>query len=510
MTIVTAYDTLGESGVEHSLLQSKPKAIFVDPHLLKTVSIPLKKAYSVEVLIYNDASNQPVPQSQIDDFKSSHPDLTVVSYEQLRALGEENLVDPVPPDAEETYCIMYTSGTSGVPKGVPVTHGGFVSAVAGIYAVVEESVSHRDDILAYLPLAHIFELVLENAVVFAGATLGYGSPRTLSDANMRNCVGDMRAFKPTVMVGVPQVWETVKKGIETQVSKSPLPIRSLFWSAISIKSYLVANNLPFATVFDGIVFSKVRTMTGGRLRFIVNGASGISSGTLNFLSMVIAPMISGYGLTETCGNGALGSPLQWTPHAIGPPPASVEVKLVSVPELNYSANAVPPQGEILIRGGPVVKEYYENPEETKKAFTHDGWFKTGDVGEFDANGHLKVIDRVKNLVKLQGGEYIALEKLESVYRGVIVVNNVMVHGDSDNPRPIAVVSPNEKVLASKAAELGVGEHEMYQNSKVREAVLKDLQAAARNAGLSPMETVAGVVLVDEEWTPANVCIFLAF
>ncbi|KAM7204930.1 hypothetical protein V8F20_003392 [Naviculisporaceae sp. PSN 640] len=503
MTIVTAYDTLGEQGVEYSLLQTKPKAIFVDPHLLKTVSIPLKKAFSVQVLIYNNASNQPVPQSQIDDFKSSHPDLTVISYEELRALGEDNPVDPVSPDAEDTYCIMYTSGTSGVPKGVPVTHGGFVSAVAGIYGVVEESVSHRENILAYLPLAHIFELVLENAAIFAGATLGYGSPRTLSDTNMRNCPGDMRAFKPTVMVGVPQVWETVKKGIETQVEKASPLLRTVFRSAVKVKSYLVAHKLPFATAFDNIVFGKVRKMTGGNLRFIVNGASGISSDTLQFLSMVVAPMISGYGLTETCGNGALGSPLQWTPNAIGPPPTAVEVKLVSVPELNYFANSDPPQGEILIRGGPVVKEYYENPEETKKAFTSDGWFRTGDVGEFDQNGHLKVIDRVKNLVKLQGGEYIALEKLESIYRSAIVVNNVMIHGDSNNPRPIAVVSPNEKVLADIAAKLRVSQHDMYRNRLVRQAVLKELQAVAKKSGLSSLETVVGVVLSEEEWTPAN-------
>ena len=152
----------------------------------------------------------------------------------------------------------------------------------------------------------------------------------------------------------------------------------------------------------------------------------------------------------------------------------------------------------------MVKEYYENPEETKKAFTHDGWFRTGDVGEFDKNGHIKVIDRVKNLVKLQGGEYIALEKLESIYRSAIVVNNIMIHGESGYPRPIAVVNPNEKVLSAKAAELGVGQHDMYQNLKVRQAVLKELQAAGKQAGLTSLETVVGVVLVDGEWTPLNV------
>ncbi|KAK4220024.1 hypothetical protein QBC37DRAFT_76530 [Rhypophila decipiens] len=505
MTIVTAYDTLGEQGVEVSLLQTQPKAIYVDPHLLNTVSTPLKKAYSVTTVVYNDLSNQPVPQSQIDKFRSEHPDLTVLSYEQLRALGEENPVDPVPPNTTETYCIMYTSGTSGVPKGVPVTHANFVAAVAGIYAVVQESVSHQDDILAYLPLAHIFELVLENAVIFAGATLGYGSVRTLSDTSMRNCTGDMRAFKPTVMVGVPQVWETVKKGVETKVNESGWIKRNIFSGAVKAKRYLVEKNWLAAAKLCDNVFTAVRTNTGGRLRFIVNGASGISQNTLNFLSLVVAPMISGYGLTETCGNGALGAPLQWTPKAIGPPPAAVEIKLVSVPELNYSATSIPPQGEILIRGPAVVKEYYENPEETKKAFTPDGWFKTGDVGEFDENGHLKVIDRVKNLIKLQGGEYIALEKLETAYRSALVVNNLIVYGDETSSRPIAIIHPNEKVLAQKAKQLGVSTYGMHKNPKVRQAVLKDLQDVARNSEpkLSSLETVVGVVLLEEEWTPAN-------
>lgn len=506
LTIVTAYDTLGESGVEHSLVQSKASAMFTDPHLLKTATKPLQKATSVKVVIYNNHTTQPVSQDKIDAFKAEHPNLTVLSFEELRALGEENPVPLTPPSPEDTYCIMYTSGSTGPPKGVPVDHAGFVAAVAGLYAVMEESVTHCDRVLAYLPLAHIFELVLENLAVFVGGTLGYSNPRTLSDTSMRNCPGDMRAFKPTIMVGVPQVWETVKKGVEGKVNSAGALTKALFWGAYNIKSFLVANNLPGKTIFDDLVFGQVRTMTGGDLRFIVNGASGIAASTQHFMSMVVAPMLNGYGLTETCGNGALGSPMQWTSTAIGATPAAVEMKLVSIPELNYHTHTNPPQGEILFRGACVVKEYYENPEETAKAITPDGWFKTGDIGEIDQNGHIKVIDRVKNLVKLQGGEYIALEKLEAVYRGAVFVHNIMVHGDSGNPRPIAVVVPNEKALMEKAKELGVsteGPHEMHRIRKLRDAVLKELQSVGRAAGLSGMETVAGVVLVDDEWTPVN-------
>lgn len=491
--------------MEHSLVQSKANAMFVDPHLFKTVVNPLKKAQSVKVLIYNHDTHLPISDAELETFKSSHPELTILSFEELRALGEENPTEPVPPSPEEMYCIMYTSGSTGPPKGVPVSHAGFVAAVAGLNTIMEDAVSQRDYVLAYLPLAHIFELVVENLAMFIGATLGYGHPRTLADTSMRNCHGDMRAFAPTIMVGVPQIWETVKKGIESKVNSSGSLTRSLFWGAFNLKSFLVRNHLPGAAILDSLVFNKVRAMTGSRLRFIVNGASGIATPTLHFMSMVVAPMLNGYGLTETCGNGALGCPLQWTPDAIGPIPAAVEIKLVSLPELDYSVDSTPPQGEILIRGAPVLKEYFENPDETAKAVTADGWFKTGDIGEFDEHGHVRVVDRVKNLVKLQGGEYIALEKLEAIYRGSPYVQSIMIHGEGAHPRPIAIVVPNEKNLVEKAKELGVDvDGEFYHDKKVRGEVLKGLQGVAKQAGLSTMETVAGVVIVGEEWTPGNV------
>lgn len=376
--------------------------------------------------------------------------------------------------------------------------------VAGLHTIVDECVTERDCVLAYLPLAHIFEMVLENLVIFVGGSLGYGNPRTLSDNSVKNCAGDMRELRPTALVGVPQVWETIRKGVMAKLETSSPVLRSLFWGAFSYKGFMSKKNLPLASIFDGIVFSKVRGMTGGRLRFTMNGASGIADSTKHFLSMVLAPMVVGYGLTETCANGALGCPLEYSATSIGPMSAALDVKLVSIPDIGYYTDAKVPQGEIYIKGMPLMTGYYDNPDETAKALTPDGWFKTGDIGEFDTNGHLRVIDRVKNLVKMQGGEYIALEKVESVYRGVQVVANVMVHADAEHSRPIALIMPNEKVLAEKAKELGVDEHSMFHNSKVRGDVLKELQARAKSGGLSGMETVAGVVITDEEWTPDNV------
>lgn len=507
-TIVTAYDTLGASGVEHTLAQSKPKAMFTDPHLLKTASAALKKVDSIKIIIYNDkAIGQPVAPAEIDSFKAAHPDLTVMSVSELATLGEENPFSPSPPTPQDLYCIMYTSGSTGPPKGVSVTHESFVAAVAGLVGLLEATVSANEVVLAYLPLAHIFEMVVENLVLFFGATMGYGTTRTLSDTNVRHCVGDMRALQPSILVGVPQVWETIKKGVLARVGGSSIVVRSMFWGAYNAKSFLVKYNLPGQTLFDSLVFGKVRTLAGGRLRYIINGASGISKETQHFLSMIMAPMLTGYGLTETGGNGAVMSPQQFTLNgSCGTLTPAIECKLVSIAELNYSTSTTPPQGEILLRGGPVLKEYYLNPEETQKAITPDGWFRTGDIGEFDEFGLLKIIDRVKNLVKLQGGEYIALEKLESVYRSSKAVQNIMVHGDSDHPRPIAVIFVNEPAIKDMAKSVGVDpdDHGLLQNEKIVDAVLKDLLAQGKAASLTSLETVAGVVLTDDEWTPQNV------
>ncbi|KAI9151864.1 Long-chain acyl-CoA synthetases & Acyl-protein synthetase [Paramyrothecium foliicola] len=498
--IVTAYDTLGESGVEHSLAQTGCDAMFIDPHLLKTAANPIKKV-GIKTVIVNEECIF-ATGGEIEDFKQKNPEVNVVTYTELVKLGQENPVEPNPANPKDLYCIMYTSGSTGLPKGACISHEAIVAGVTGLWTCVADCVSDREAILAYLPLAHIFEMALENIVLFIGGTLGYGNPRTLADSSVKNCAGDMREFKPTVMVGVPQIWETIRKGVMAKLGGSSPLLRNLFWGAFSYKTWMTKNKLPGASIFDGIVFSKVRDLTGGRLRFTMNGASGISAGTKQFVSIVLAPMLAGYGLTETCACASLGNPLQYSAGSIGPVGASVEIKLVALPELGYLTDDVPrAQGEIYVRGTPVMTKYWENPEETQKALTPDGWFKTGDIGEFDDNGHLRVIDRVKNLVKMQGGEYIALEKVESVYRGAQSVANVMVHADPERSRPIAVIMANEKFLQEKAQELGVDEHSMHTDRKIRDFVLRDLQGAAKRANLSSIETISGVVVTDQEWTP---------
>jgi long-chain acyl-CoA synthetase len=205
--------------------------------------------------------------------------------------------------------------------------------------------------------------------------------------------------------------------------------------------------------------------------------------------------------------GALMDPQAWTDQALGEMPASVEMKLVDFADAGYFAHNNPPQGEIWIRGGGVTSGYLNMEEETKESFTEDGWFKTGDVGEFDAYGQIRIIDRKKNLVKTQTGEYIALEKLESVYRSAPIVANICVYAAEDRAKPIAIIVPTEPALKKIAQEQGVkGEHleELVGDKKINSAVLKQLQQAGQKGGLAAFEIIEGVVLADEEWTPQNV------
>ncbi|KAJ9302299.1 hypothetical protein DTO271G3_1165 [Paecilomyces variotii] len=508
LTFVTAYDSLGEEGLKHSLLQTESEAIFLDPQLIPSLKNVLPDVKSIKHVIYN--TDTEAKKEHLDQLKAEFDYLSIISIEELRKMGEENPVDAVPPDPEELCCIMYTSGSTGPPKGVSLSHKNVIAAVAGVNAIVGDYIGPKDGLLTYLPQAHILEFMFENLCLFWGGTMGYGNPKTLSDSSVRNCKGDIREFKPTILVGVPAVWESVKKGVLSNLNKNNFIVKNMFWGALAAKNFLLTTGIPGsgigANLLDAIVFKKLKEATGGRLRITMNGGGPISKETQKFLSLAIAPMISGYGLTETAAMGALNDPLAWNPDALGDIPASVEVKLVDFAEAGYFTKNDPPQGEIFIRGGSVTGGYWKNEEETKAAITEDGWFMTGDIGEFDKYGHLRIIDRKKNLVKTLNGEYIALEKLESVYRSAPVVANICVFAAEDQTKPIAIIVPVEATLQKLAKENGIEEgtlEGLVHNEQLKSIVLKNLQQAGRAGGLKGIEIVDGVVMSDEEWNPQN-------
>ncbi|QPG76032.1 hypothetical protein FOA43_003418 [Brettanomyces nanus] len=522
IAIVTAYDSLGRKGLTHCMKDTDSVAIFTDNDLLSKLVNPLKECKSVRYIIHSDpldpndkrGNGRLYSESKKyhDEILKVRPDIKFISYDDIVKLGMENMdIKPCPPTPSDITCIMYTSGSTGEPKGVVLSHANLVAGVGGVGTTANRDIiNSKDRVISFLPLAHIFELLFELLGFYWGSVGGYASVKTLSDASCRNCKGDMRAFEPTIMVGVAAVWETIKKGILHQIQQLPTFKQKMFWGAYNTKAACKKYSIPFLpALIDSIVFKKIKQATGGHLRWILNGGSPISGATQRFVSYTVAPMLIGYGLTETCANTCVTDPDHFEFDVAGPLVGSITVKLIDVPEAGYYAKNG--QGEVLIRGASVMQRYFNNPKETDLAFNYDkNWFSTGDIGQWTESGSLKLVDRKKNLVKTQNGEYIALEKLESVYRSNSLINNICCYADETKVKPIGIVLPEDKALKQLIVELGLAKEgdeiqlaDFVNNKKVTHAVTKSLLDTAKKAGFTRIEMILGVVIVDDDWTPES-------
>jgi long-chain acyl-CoA synthetase len=286
--IATAYDTLGEEGLTHSLNEPSCIGLFTNAELLPTVLKVLPKTPSIKYVVYDGDAKQSI----LDDIRGVR-DIKVFSITELRDLGRAKPLEPLEarrPKPDTMACIMYTSGSTGNPKGVCITHSNLVASVGAVYTLLGHHLTYEDSYLAYLPLAHVLEYIVELIMLFVGMPSGYGRVKTLTDTSVRGCKGDMNAFRPSVMVGVPAVWETIRKGILGKVNGGGAIKKTMFNGAMAAKK----NRTPILSqLADSVVLSSVRAATGGRLRIAMSGGAAISRETQEFLNIALVTVVQG-------------------------------------------------------------------------------------------------------------------------------------------------------------------------------------------------------------------------
>jgi len=499
ITVVTVYANLGEEGLAYALEQGELEHLFTSSDLLPMVAKLKDTLPTLSTVIYVDTAKEEVLAS----FEKSG--LKAVHFDELSDIGKSNSHVFTSPAPDDLAVIMYTSGTTGAPKGVMMTHANLIACVAAVSLTID--IKPSDVYLAMLPLAHVLELVVETCLFSFGCALGYGSAKTLTDATVKNCKGDLSELSPTLMAGVPMIWERIRKATLAKLSESSSIVRSIFWTAYKLRGYYLPIPL-LQPILNALVFNKFKDQLGGRMRLIVSGGAALSKETHEFVRRCFnIAFLQGYGLTETCGASVLLPPDHPGFLVAGAPLPCVEIKLRDIPDMGYHAADLPhPRGEVCIRGPSVAQGYYKLREQTAEAFGEDGWFATGDVGEWREDGVLAIVDRKKNLVKLAHGEYIALEKMENRYKDSILVENVCAYGDSEREYPIALVIPNRVALTKWAEDNKVPfdsfEH-LCESKQAEKHVLAAIVAAARKANLKEIEIVRGVALLHDEWTPDN-------
>ncbi|KAK2820668.1 hypothetical protein Q5P01_023627 [Channa striata] len=496
MVAVPLYDTLGSEALVFIINQAEITTVICD------------NQSKAETLLQNKEGGQtPVLKTIVimDPFSSelvergTKSGVDVVSMQNVEALGKSNLQKPVPPKPEDLSIVCFTSGTTGNPKGAMLTHENVVADAAGVLKAFEASVipCTEDVSISFLPLAHMFERVVQTVIYGAGARVGFfqGDIRLLPD--------DMKTLQPTIFPVVPRLLNRVFDKVQSG-AKSPFKKWLLNFAVerkyAEVKEGIIRNN----SIWDRLIFHKLQESLGGRVRVMVTGAAPISPSVLNFLRAALGCQIfEAYGQTECTAGCTFTTPGDATSGHVGVPLPCNFVKLVDVEEMNYFASNG--EGEICIKGTNVFKGYLKDPEKTAEALDKDGWLHTGDIGKWLPTGVLKIIDRKKNIFKLAQGEYIAPEKIENVYVRSGPVAQVFVHGDSLQSSLVAIVVPDPEVLPGLAKSMGCqgSIEELCKNKEIKKAILSDMTKLGKEAGLKSFEQVKDVYLHPELFTIEN-------
>ncbi|CAH1183334.1 unnamed protein product [Phaedon cochleariae] len=503
--LVTVYATLGEDGIIHAFNETEVTTVITSFSLLAKLKNILPSTPRVGTVIYME--------DQLESLKTTEgfsDGVKIVSFGHVLNLGAKSTIEDRSPTPEDTAIIMYTSGSTGIPKGVRLVHRNMITSVKG-FADSTEMYERTEVVLGYLPLAHVFELLVENGVIFMGIRIGYSSALTMLDSSSkikRGVPGDVSVLQPTFMTSVPLILDRISKSINEKVAKSSAIKRTIFNFAFEYK--LRWKQLGFSTpLIDRVVFGPVKKIMGGRLRLIAAGGAPLTPETNKIVKMCLCTdIIAGYGLTETTSCATNQDTFDLSFGRAGAPMTIAKIMLVNWEQGNYFITDEPnPRGEIMVGGDNVSPGYYKLPDKTNEDFfEHKGcrWFRTGDIGEIHHDGIVKIIDRKKDLVKLQAGEYVSLGKVESQLSTCPLVESICVMGNSSKNSCVALVVPHHDNLLALAAQKGIRAgvvDVLCKDSRMLDAVLEEISGHGLKGKLEKFEIPTRITLLPQPWTP---------
>ncbi|KAK7264344.1 hypothetical protein RJT34_31951 [Clitoria ternatea] len=487
---VPLYDSLGPNAVEFIINLAEISIAFVQDNKIPSVLSCLDRCSTLKTIVsFGNVST--TQKKEAEELGAS-----CISWGEFLELG--NLDLDLPLKYKTNICtIMYTSGTTGEPKGVIIKNEAFMAEVLSIDQILllTDKVATEDDVyFSFLPLAHVYDQIIETYCIYKGSSIGFWQ------GDIRFLMEDVQALKPTIFCGVPRVYDRVYAGINSKISSGGALRSTLFQYAYNYKLGYLEKGLPqdkAAPLFDRLVFDKIKQALGGRVRLLLSGAAPLPSHVEEFLRVTFGATLSqGYGLTESCGGcfSAIGNVFSML-GTVGVPMTTIEARLESVPEMGYDALSNEARGEICLRGNTLFSGYHKRQDLTEEVLV-DGWFHTGDIGEWQPNGAMKIIDRKKNIFKLSQGEYVAVENIESKYLRCPLITSIWVYGNSFESFLVAVVVPEKKAIEDWAVKHDLTDDfkSLCENVKARKYILDELNNTGKKHQLRGFELLKAVHL----------------
>ncbi|KAH0794687.1 AMP-binding enzyme family protein [Histomonas meleagridis] len=448
-----------------------------------------------EIILFDDI----IPEDQPFIDKIAWNNTNLRTFKEVCELGKNKEPALAEIDPEQIMYICYSSGTTGFPKGVMISHRSFVTNLIAIHSEYCDATYERH--ISYLPLCHVFEKMCSSCTLYSGGKIGVfsGSIPKLSE--------DMQILKPTCLCCVPRVLQRMNDAVNSRIKSSSIIVRTIFNVAFYVKEFLLMHDMP-TFIPDIIVFNKIKSQMGGCVTQICNGSAAIVPAVHREMQVILGvPIRTGYGLSEGGSGNTLSPPqIKYIKYGTnGYPLSNVEIRISKVDGFDD-----PGVGEIQMGGTGLCSGYLNDPEGTKNLFTDEThtWIHTGDIGKFDEDNVLLVVDRMRSIFKLSQGEYVAAELLGTFYEEAPLIQNIFIYGDASRSYLVGIVIPSKadvEVLLGK--KLNDNEFKAACDSiQVIDAIMNQMHRIEAERELLGYQKVKKIKCVNDEWTMDNGCI----